>query len=107
MRDILNWIGWSVDNTFCTPVANSFWHSPLRLFCTATLLLTSAIRVMHYRSNPSMFDTLWHFMFATVAAAGFYIGLSGQVPHQLVKSILILVAVRGIVKAWAVCRCKH
>lgn len=99
MNDFLIWFGWSVDNTFCTPVANTFWHSPLGLFCTGSLLVTSAIRVMHWKSNPSLFDSIWHFLFAMVAAAGFVTGISGQAPHQLVKSLLILIAWRGIVKA--------
>jgi steroid 5-alpha reductase family enzyme len=102
MHNFLVWLGWSVDNTFCTPVANTFWHSPLGLACTLSLLITSAIRVMHKKSNAGFGDTLWHFLFATVAAAGFTIGATGQVPHQLVKSLLILIAVRGVIKAWRV-----
>lgn len=105
MTDFLIWLGWATDNAFVPEqVANSFWHTPLGLLCTGSLLITSALRVMHEKARAGVFDTLWHCAFATVTGAGFVIGLSGTPPHQLVKSILILTAIRGIYKAAAMFR---
>jgi steroid 5-alpha reductase family enzyme len=105
MTDFLTWLGWSVDNTFVpVHVAATFWQSPLGLFCTGSLLITSAFRVMHDKARAGIFDTLWHCAFATVTGAGFVIGLSGSLPHQLIKSLVILTALRGIYKAVEVLR---
>lgn len=101
VNNFLIWLGWNVDNTFYPPaVAKAFWSSPLGLFCTGAIMLTSAARLLHWRKSPDFFDTVWQVLFGTVAAAGFFVGLNGAVPHHLVKSLLILVAVRGIYKAW-------
>lgn len=94
------WLGWSVDNTFWPPqVAQSFWQSPLGLFCTLTLTMTSALRVLHHKVNPSVFDTFWHFCMSLVCCGAFFVGLYGSVPHYIVKTLVILMTIRGIYKA--------
>lgn len=105
LNEFLIWFGWSIDNTFYPPgVAQSFWQSPLGLVCTLTLALTSLIRVAHWRSNQGFLDSLWHMAFGVTTAAGFLIGLQGSAPHHLVKTIIILMTVRGVYKAISVIR---
>jgi steroid 5-alpha reductase family enzyme len=96
MNNFLTWLGFGTD----TPNTTSFWHSPLVLVCTGTMFITSLIRVLHPKKNASIVDTIWHCLFGTAAAAGFMIGLSGQLPHNVIRSILLLIAIRGIIKIW-------
>lgn len=105
LNDFLIWLGWSVDNTFWPPdTAASFWHSPLGLFCTLVLTLTSIIRVMHYKTNPGPFDTFWHFCMSMTCGAGFMIGLHGTPSHHLVKTLIVLMTIRGIYKCIGIFR---
>lgn len=99
INDFLIWIGWSVDNTLWPPMlAQSFWSSPLGLFCTAALCVTSTIRASHWKSNSGFFDTVWHLCLALTTASAFFIGLLNQAPHHIVKTLIVLMTIRGILK---------
>lgn len=99
MNDLLNWLGWGVDNAFCTSAAITFWSAPLGLFCSGSLCITSIFRTFHGKSKDGLFDTLWHMAFTFVCGAAFFVGVSHDEPHHLVKSMVILMAIRGIYKA--------
>lgn len=99
MHEFLVWLGWSIDNTFWPhQIAQSFWHSPLGLFCTLALTITSAIRVLHHKANAGIFDTFWHLCMSLICCAGFFVGLQGAAPHHLVKTLVVLMTIRGIYK---------
>jgi steroid 5-alpha reductase family enzyme len=99
MTNFLIWLGWNCDNTFYPPAtAMSFWSSPLGLFCTATLCLTSAWRVLHRKSHADLFDAVWHMVMTMVTGAAFFIGWRETAPHHLVKSLIILMTIRGVYK---------
>lgn len=107
MTNFLIWLGWNCDNTFYPPLAaSSFWSSPLGLFCTATLCLTSAWRVLHRKSHADLFDAIWHFIMAIITASAFFVGVENTPPHHLVKSLIIMMTIRGVYKVIMMhCRC--
>lgn len=95
MNQLLEWLGWG------SSVLNAtFWKLPLTLFCTGSILFTSLIRVLHTKYNQSFVDVVWHFLFGTVAGAGFFIGLTEDraYSHHIIQILLLLIAIRGILK---------
>ncbi|QAX92292.1 hypothetical protein HWC07_gp040 [Pantoea phage vB_PagM_LIET2] len=100
MNEFLIWLGWHSSTVFGpSHIAQSFWSSPLGLTCTALLCLTSVYRVIHRQSSAGLFDTIWHFFMSIVAFAAFCVGLESDMPHQIVKSMIILMAIRGVYKS--------
>lgn len=100
MQDFMHWLGIGAP-ALCTQTKD-FWTLPINILCTGIIVATSFIRVVHHKCSQSFVDTVWHFFFGTAAAAGFLLGLSGQMSHHLVQTILMLIALRGILKTFKV-----
>lgn len=98
MNEFLIWLGWNCDYTLPGKVLFSFWTSPLGLFCTGVLAVTSLIRTLHHKSSADLFDTLWHMCMTITAGAAFFMGLQHRAPQNTVKTLIILMAIRGIYK---------
>lgn len=105
LNDFLIWIGWSSENVWTPALASAeFWTSPLALTCTFLLTLTSVIRVTHWKTNPSAFDTFWHFAMSLTTGAAFMVGVNHGNPQHVVKTLIILMTIRGIYKCIGIFR---
>lgn len=94
MNDFLHWLGFGA-----TVISGSFWALPINIAATATILLTSFIRVVHTKFNQGFADALWHFCFTAVIAVAFIAGVTGSKnPEHVIQTLLILMAVRGVLK---------
>lgn len=103
-NDILVLLGWVTDIGECSESVVFFCGTPLGLFISGSIVLSSFIRVSHPKGNQGFFDAVWHLCFGLTGAAGFIGGLTETYPTQVLKSMLILMAIRGIVKAVRVFR---
>ena len=103
-NDILVSLGWVADIGECAKSVAFFWGTPLGLFISGSIVFSSFIRVSHPKGNQGFFDSIWHLCFGLTGAAGFIGGLTATYPTQVLKSMLILMAIRGIVKAVRVFR---
>lgn len=103
-NDILVSLGWVTDIGECAESVVFFWGTPLGLFISGSIVLSSFIRVSHPKGHQGFFDSIWHLCFGLTGAAGFIGGLTATYPTQVLKSMLILMAIRGIVKAVRVFR---
>lgn len=105
LNNFLIWSGWSVDNVWNPALASAmFWSSPLGLLCTFLLTVTSIIRVTHWRTNPSVFDTFWHFVMSLTTGAAFITGLNYGNPQHIVKTLIVLMTIRGLYKCIGIFR---
>lgn len=104
VNDILVWLGWVTDIGDCAHNAVYFWGTPLGLFISGSIVFSSFIRVSHPKGNQGFFDAIWHLCFGLTGAAGFIGGITVVHPHHVLKSMLVLMAIRGIVKALRVFR---
>lgn len=102
MNNLLIWIGW------WEPL-QSFWSTPVGLFCSFTLAATSTFRVMHRASHADLFDSVWFLLMSLVCTIAFLLGLYDHTPHHSIfKVLLVLMVLRGLYKCfWLEKRCRH
>lgn len=105
LNDFLTWIGWSAENVWNPAVSSAhFWSSPLAMGCMLILTVTSVIRVMHWKTNPDVFDTFWHMAMSMTTVAAFIAGLTHGNPQHVVKTLILLMTIRGIYKCIGILR---
>lgn len=105
INNFLAWLGLWTQPVYVDGVALvSFWHTPLGLFCSFTLAATSTWRTLHRESRADLFDVIWHFFMALTCTAAFVTGLEGDTPQHVLKSLIVLMTVRGVYKCFILWR---
>ena len=97
IHDLLNWLGWYVDNAFPQPSV-TFWSEPLGLACAFIIMVYSALRVLHPHYKADALDTTFNMAYAILFLVAFLVGLLGCEPHYLVKTWLLLSALRCLLR---------
>ena len=97
IHDVLNWLGWYVDNAFPQP-AVTFWSTPLGLSCTFIMMVYHACRVLHPHYKADSVDTAFNIAFSLLFLLAFCVGITGSIPHYLVKTWLLLATIRCLVR---------
>lgn len=97
IHDFLYWIGWYSINMDAAG-SPTFWTFPLGLACSFVIMLYSGMRVLapHYKADH--LDTLFNAVFAILFLIAFIAGLYGNAPHYLLKTWLMLSALRCILR---------
>lgn len=97
IHDFLIWLGWYVDSAFPQP-AVTFWSEPLGLFCSFVIMVYSGCRVLHPHYKADIIDTIFNMLFALLFLVAFVVGLGPNEPHYIVKTWLMLSALRCLIR---------
>lgn len=97
IHDFLVWAGWYIDSAFPQP-AVTFWSTPMGLACSLICMLYHGARVLHPAYKADCMDTVFNIFFCIVFMAAFLIGLGPDEPQYLVKTWLMLAALRCLLR---------
>lgn len=97
IHDFLYWIGWYTVNMNATG-SPSFWTYPLGLACSFVIMVYSSFRVLHPHYKADHLDTLFNATFAILFLIAFIAGIYGTAPHYLLKTWLMLAALRCLLR---------
>ncbi len=80
--------------------AGNFWSHPLWLAVSLILFLANGARVVFHEKRDTALDTAYFAMVSLVFLMAFAVGVThGNQAHYLVKSLLLLLAVRSVWRA--------
>lgn len=105
IHDFLIWLGWDVSAVISPPVP-TFWATPLGLACSFVIMIYSGARVLHPHYKADWLDSIFNMLFSILFMAAFIGGIFKDEPHYIVKTWLILSALRCICRAlvdWITC----
>ncbi len=104
INNFASWFGWVTEASDCAMASTYFWSTPLGLIVSGSVVFSSFVRVSHRKGNQGFLDAIWHLCFGLTGAAGFIAGITEVHPQHIVKSVLVLMAIRGVIKAIRVFR---
>lgn len=104
MNNFLHWIGWfpgdKVEAAALYASAGDFWSHPLWLTVSFILFVANGARVIYHEARDTWADTLYFALVSLLFLMAFAVGTTGgNHPHYLVKSLLVLLAVRSVWRA--------